>query len=439
MEPYLEFLNAHADFVQSFRIDSLDRTGVPVVSASAWGATTAHGVGYGETEVEAARSAYGECVESLAGLRYARRVQPVALDIEQAAARGAVLPDTLSPVAGTSTPDGELLWVEARTLGGDKRLVPLEAAVTNAKEWSIAAGERVPAFPPITNGQGAAFAGDRLRAVRHGLCEVLQRDVNWSQFKALDTGRVVASKGIVEVALDVRLKYAGQAFGVHSFHASAAETDETLAPITRTSTGEGADPDPRVAARKAVLELCSSRCRKQFFFTAEALRVAPSSYRERMVPSKTPLQEHGWNLTDRFDALLGDATALQRVTDKITHVSEVVAMPPPYPTTAPLERLGAEILVIDMTEPGDAAHVVKVVVPGLEAEVLSHHRIGPRALERLTLRLPQVVHQGDSPGPGWRHAAGAWVDVDALRALAEPFLPLYREPDRHAYVSTNPE
>jgi hypothetical protein len=92
--------------------------------------------------------------------------------------------------------------------------------------------------------------------------------------------------------------------------------------------------------------------------------------------------------------------------------------------------------VCDLTAPDDLASVARVTVPGLEAEVLSHHRIGPRALAALRLRLPHVVWDGPSaPGPDWARAAGAWVDREELRRLAAGFLPLYREPDRHAYVA----
>jgi hypothetical protein len=117
-------------------------------------------------------------------------------------------------------------------------------------------------------------------------------------------------------------------------------------------------------------------------------------------------------------------------------------MPAVYPagaTPALLAAAGLEVVVCELTEPGDLARVARVTVPGLEAEVLSHHRIGPRALAALRLRLPHAVWDGPAaPGPGWAAAAGAWVDRGELRRLAAGFLPLYREPDRHAYVAPAP-
>ena len=449
-ETYRAYLAAHAELVETFALTDLDRTGVPVVSASAWGDPSAHGVGYGETPEEAERSALGEAVETLAAARFAARCAPEALTVGEAVARGGIHPDALSPVAGTRVDDlTELLWLPARTWpAGEQRLLPLEAVVTCGAEFALAAPGREPLFPPITNGLGAAPADEPDRAVRHGLMELLQRDVNWSQFKALDTGRAVDARAalpelalpLAAVGIDVRLKYAGQAFGAHVFFAAAADADPDLAPVARTSTGEGADPDPRVAARKAVLELCSSRCRKQFFFGGEeALRVASEEYRRRAEVRTSAAVESGWDLTERFEALLGDPEAVERLVERITHLREEVPLPPAYPaeaTPALLAAAGLEVLVCELTEPGEAARVARVTVPGLEAEVLSHHRIGPRALAALRLRLPHTVWDGPAaPGPGWAAAAGAWVDREELRRLAAGFLPLYREPDRHAYVA----
>ena len=83
------------------------------------------------------------------------------------------------------------------------------------------------------------------------------------------------------------------------------------AAVARTATGEGADEDPRVAARKALLEFCSSRSRKQLFFGGEdALRVAPDAYRERVTVGARAMREGRWDLTERFDALLGSPDQL---------------------------------------------------------------------------------------------------------------------------------
>ncbi len=433
-EAYRAYLAARCDEVQAFPIDGLDRLGVPVWNASAWDAVSAHGVGYGETPAEAERSAFGEAVETMAAARWPAVAAPVELELREALAQGGVHPAALSLVAGTALGERDrLLWVEARTWPlGERRLLPLEAVVTSPSEFAAAAPAGwTPLFPPITNGLGAGAGGREglERAVAHGLRELLQRDLNWSQFKALDTGRAVAADAVAPdlvarlraAGVEPVLKHSGTAFGVHAFHCAGVDRDPALPAVARTATGEGADEDPRVAARKALLEFCSSRARKQFFFGGPgALGVAPPAYRDRVAAlAPKAATELGWDLVERFDALLGDPAALERVVARITQVRETVPLPPP----GTLDLGDAEVVVVPLTAPDEEAQVARVTVPGLEAEVLSHHRIGPRALARLRERLPEAVR-----------ADGA-VDVALLERLAADFLPLYREPDRHGYAS----
>jgi YcaO-like protein with predicted kinase domain len=451
---YRAYLKPGAELVQIFAIDGLDRTGIAVCNATAWGEHSAQGIGYGDTPEQAMIGALGEATEGLAAARYATAATVRELTVTQAAREGGVHPARLSLVVGTELDDdARLLWVSARTWPGDEpRLLPLEAVTTNTSEFRRAAaafGVHEPLFPPITNGLGAAGFGDRERAIRHGLHELLQRDLNWSQFKALDTGRFVDPRRVApdlaqraEVAgLQLRLKYAGSTLGVHSLHCSAV--DGSTSAIARTATGEGADPDPLTAGRKAILELCASRCRKHFFFGGEAaLAIAPAEYRERARKiARSRDRELGWDLAARFDDLLRDPVALDAVIKRITHVSERVELPAASAAdvlAGALQNEGLEAIVADLTADEEPVHVVKVVVPGLEAEVLSHHRLSDRGVGRLAERCPNLVARGAAaPGPGWQRVvtqdAEAWIDVAAMEHFTAPFLPLYREPDRHAY------
>jgi YcaO-like protein with predicted kinase domain len=455
---YREYLQSRMEPLHVFAIDALDRTGVPVWNATAPGQLGASGIGYGETPEAAMLGALGEAAEGAAAARYAARAPVRQLSVAEARRAGGVHPARLSLVAGTTVNDDtRLLWVPARTWPDDQpRLLPLEAVVTTATEFQRAAaplGSREPLFPPITNGLGAAGFLGRERAIRHGLLELLQRDLNWSQFKALDTGRMVdprqvapsIARCIAEAGLELRLKYAGSTLGVHALHCSAVDAAGATVPIARTATGEGADPDPIVAGRKAILELCASRCRKRFVFGGEAaLRIAPAQYREHARKiARSDAREVGWDLVGRFDDLLGDPDALDAVVERITQVGRAVELPAAsaadvLPGT--LQAEGWEVIVVDLTAEDEAAHVVKVVVPGLEAEVLSHHRLSDRGVARLAERCPSLVARsaGDL-GPGWQRVvtqdAPAWVDVDAMKQLTARFLPLYREPDRHAYTA----
>jgi ribosomal protein S12 methylthiotransferase accessory factor YcaO len=456
IDAYSVYLDSHADLLQIFAIDALDRTGVAVWNASAWGEHEAHGVGYGESPEHAMLGALGEAAEGLAAARYATRAPVRELTVAEAVREGGVHPARLSLVAGSVVDDDtRLLWVPARTWPGDQpRLLPLEAVTTTAGEFRRAAaahGPREPLFPPITNGLGAGGVDARERAIRHGLQELLQRDLNWSQFKALDSGRTVdpgqlapdLTRRVEAAGLELRLKYAGSALGVHALHCSAVDATGGTVAIARTATGEGADPDPLVAGRKAILELCASRCRKRFFFGGEAaLAITPPRYRERARKiARSSHRELGWDLVERFDDLLGDPAALDAVVGRVTHVSELVALPPASPEDVLAGALlaeGFEAIVADLTADDEPAHVVKVVVPGLEAEVLSHHRLSDRGVARLAERCPSLVARaGAAPGAGWQRVvtqeAQAWIDVVAMQRLTAPFLALYREPGRHAY------
>jgi YcaO-like protein with predicted kinase domain len=455
---YRAYLESGTELVEVFAIDALDRTGIPVWSVTAWGEHNTGGVGYGEVPEHAMLGALGEATEGLAAARYASRAPVRELTVAEATRAGGLHPARLSLVAGTNV-DGDtpLLWVPARTWPDDEpRLLPLEAVTTSLAEFQRAAaalGPRKPLFPPITNGLGAGGFAGRERAIRHGLHELLQRDLNWSQFKALDTGRVVdplrvapdIARRVAMAGLELRLKYAGSRLGVHALHCSAVDASGATVAIARTATGEGADPDPVVAGRKAILELCASRCRKHFFFGGEAaLTVAPPQYRKRARKiARSTQRELGWDLVARFDDLLGDAAALDAVVERITHVSEIVELPSAAGADVlpgALQAEGLEVIVADLTADDEPAHVVKVVVPGLEAEVLSHHRLSGRGVTRLAERCPRLVARSAAgPGPGWQRVVTedgpAWVDVHAMKQLTARFLPLYREPDRHAYTA----
>jgi YcaO-like protein with predicted kinase domain len=454
---YRDYLGRRAELVQTFAIDALDHLGIPVWNATAWSSSPAHGVGYGERPEQAELGALGEAAEGLAATRFAETASVVELSVAEAMQLGGVHPARLSLVAGTRLDDAApLLWVEAYTWpGGERRLLPLEAAVTSVDEFARAAAafpDRSPLFPPITNGLGAGGSRDRQRAVRHGLLELVQRDLNWSQFKALDTARTIdvaqvapeIAQTLSAAGLDLRLKYSGQTLGVHALHCAAVDRGGRTVPIARSATGEGADPDPVFAGRKAILEMCASRCRKRFFFGGEAaLAVAPPEYRQRARRvARTQARELGWDLVARFDELLRDGGTLDSVVERITAVGDVVPLPPACDRDEPWDGLaaaGREAIVVALTSVEEPAQVVKVVVPGLEAEVLSHHRLSARGVRRLAQRCPPLVRCcAKTPGPGWRRVVAdgepSWVNIVAMEEIAAPFLPLYREPDRHAYA-----
>ena len=87
-------------------------------------------------------------------------------------------------------------------------------------------------------------------------------------------------------------------------------------------------------------------------------------------------------------------------------------------------------------------HVVKAVVPGLEVETMSYHRIGERGVRKLMERNSPLVGLGDPPAgaapvrlpPGAAdHLGGApWLDVAEVDRIVGRLYPLYREPEVHS-------
>ena len=107
-----------------------------------------------------------------------------------------------------------------------------------------------------------------------------------------------------------------------------------------------------------------------------------------------------------------------------------------------LTGAGFDILVADFTPPGHASHSVKVIVPGIEVETMSYHRIGERGVKKLLARGDALAGLGAPPegahrvhltaeaearlgGPAWFHTRLAKRKLGGLYAL-------YREPERHA-------
>ena len=102
-----------------------------------------------------------------------------------------ILACSACPPAARWSEDDTLDWVEARRWGSDEPvLVPAEWVAAYPDQL---ADEGPWLIPPITNGLGAGFILDH--ALAHGLMELLQRDGNVLQYRALDRGMVVALEG----------------------------------------------------------------------------------------------------------------------------------------------------------------------------------------------------------------------------------------------------
>lgn len=451
--------------VSVFRIDHLDRTGVPVVQANLIlenePATT--GYGYGFTEVEAEVGALGElCEEVHCGAHVARAPRVTGSYAALSRERAVVDPLTLCLAAGSDyTPDLELPWIEARRWpSGEAVLVP--------REWVAAypyqLGEAPRLITPITNGLGAGF--DLEHAIAHGIMEALQRDGNVVSYRALDRGAVVDVDSVPDpdvralmdrlqaLGIGVTVKLAATDFGMANLYVIGDDRGQPVAPIQVTACGEAVSPDRNRTLRKAVLEFCGSRARKAATHgPIPMLREAlPKDYVERQMRVAMLDEEEPRAMDAMVEWMEQDAGGLRaRLAGSVfsARSHRPFSSLPTVPASAVasskdrlallVSRLAAEglgVLYVDCSRPGDAVRVVKVIVPGLESETMSYHRIGWRGVRRLRDRDDPLVL--DTPREGAKRVllrpedearcgGPAWFDAALADRIVGKLYPMYRE------------
>jgi ribosomal protein S12 methylthiotransferase accessory factor len=425
--------------VVEFPIHGIDRLGIPVWTAACWTpkGVLCNGVGYGATDDEARRSAWGELWESWCVHRHVRAAPLVRAAYADVADR-AIDPLTLCLPAGSPyDPDRELAWIEAV----DGRLLPVEWVASRPADLPEGIDPADCLITPITNGLGAHE--DLERAARHGLRELQQRDGNSVAYRALDRGRVIdldepgdelgallarfADAGVRPV-----VKLADPVPGAFSVYA-VAHDDRPPHGLSLAACGEAADPDPRRAIRKALLELASSRSRRIFNHAPFAAfrHVLPAGYEDRVRAAPLPAEEgRALRATLRWVTL--DHETLRREIAPILAVRETVALsalgdpPPDEPATA-------DPVVVALSPPDAPMAAAKVVAPGLEVETMSYGRLGARNLERLVRAGERFAGRG-APPPGALPVRGAdgWLHPGRLAERVGPLYALYREPGRHS-------
>ncbi len=462
-----------------FSLHALDRLGVPVYYAAAFTPDdiALSGVGYGESDLLARTSALGEMVETygtFASFRHLPRRGGSYNDLRRA---GVLALDPLEcrlPVGTAYTHDRPLQWVEAtRWPDGALHWVPLEFAASNVGDTGP--GDWL--FTPITNGMGA---GDTLeRAIAHGLLELVQRDGNSLAYRALDQGVAIDLDAVDDPVvqglrdrltaegIDVLPKLASTAFGIANVYVVGAERDPRRAPhpVMLTACGEAAHPDRARALRKAMLEFCSSRVRKRFAHDRwdVVAPLLPEGYRARLERNPPGWDEEGRALDAMRDLMAqGPGAVVALIRDTVLSVrhrvpfSELPTVPAgslddPAALLADVAgRLGAEgleVWYVDVTPPGSPSRTVKVLVPELEVEGMSYHRIGARGVRLLAERgdglaginahggvadLPAGLARVPLTAEAEAELGGhAWFNVaEAERRLGRLYA-LYREPGEH--------
>ena len=458
-----------------FPVTDLDRVGVPVW-ATWWrsdrpGEAGSGGIGYGPTQAQARVGALGELVENASAARALRDTPPEGGSVRELRRRhgadAVVDPRLLGLPAGLPFDDDRpLQWLTVtRVRDGATVWAPAELV---ASEPTDLPGEPAPGgwlTTPVTNGLGAGTSWEQ--AARHALLEVLQRDGNGLTFRAMDAGHVIELAGVTDPAtrdaldrlegagVEVVAKLAATDFGMVNVDVVGAAPDDDV--LSATGCGEAVHPDREVALRKAVLELASSRARKQLMHgpVDRARALAPPEY-AAVVAAVDPAKDEPRVLRAMLEWLRLPQDAWRPVLDR-TVLREVDRTPFARLPTAPddvsladvtdrLAQEGFDVLVRDLTsaEAADAGvAAAKVLVPGLEVETVAYARIGERNLTRLLAAgRDDLVRVGTRP-PGWaqvhltdeaqqRIGGPAWLDREALDRLPGLLFPLYREPARHA-------
>jgi ribosomal protein S12 methylthiotransferase accessory factor len=458
--------------VRTFRIDGLDRTGIVTVQANLvlGDEPAADAYGYGFAEDEAAAGALGELAEEGHMQAFCRRA-PRTLGsyahlVRERGERGVCDPRTVMLPAGCAwTPDTPMVWIEARRWGSEEPvLVP--------QEWVAAYHHHLPPgtetlITPITNGLGAGF--DLPHAIAHGIMELTQRDGNVLSFRALDRGVVVDTAGADEEvsallaklrALGIRplVKCASTSLGLANIYVVGDEANPRF-PIQVTACGEASHPSRAKALRKALLEFCGSRQRKAASHgPIEALRgTFGADFLDQELSVVNLGEEEPRALAAMAEWVSLDAAELRRrLADTV--LSERRRIPfARLPEVEPeaiadgaarlsllaerLAREGMEILYLDTSPSGSPVRTVKVIVPGLECETMSYHRIGWRGVRRLRARGDALILDAPREGakrvvlrPEDEERAGgpAWFDAALADRIVGGLYPLYREPSPFA-------
>ena len=431
--------------VELFALSPLDRTGVACWNAiflngdgTRWHGVVPHGVGYGVDDASAIIGTTGELAEAVHSAvqiwKMPRRTASYAALRAECGERGVADPVSLIlPAGSTVDADTALEWVPAhRWPQGETVWVPIDIAACSVGDLSPG---YVPFTTPITNGLGAGPTLDF--AIGHGIGELLQRDGNGTGFRAMDRGialtfgpdepRDPRTRALLaeldRLGIEVIPKFATDEFGTANVYCVGAERPGVAAayPIMVTAAGEASSLDREHALRKALFEFAAARVRKVFSHArlADIAGVAPADYLERFRAHHTLGGEESRSLTAMVDWLRLDQPSMRNLlADTVLSrqatkpFSELPTWDGPLAGTGQVEEFARrfalhemEILYLDFSPPGHpGVRVVKAIVPGLEVETMSYHRIGARGVRKLLDRGSKLVGLGAPPGRG---AAGA--------------------------------
>jgi len=463
-----------------FSLSPFDRLNVPNQTATFFppDGRTRGGTGYGLSDEAALVSALGETTEEFSASRAVSSMTLTEGSFEELTRkfgeRGVCDPLTLCLEAGSEySPQMSRRWVTTKRYGtGETVYVPIEFVATYRGD--VTGGGYSPLVVPITNGLGAGTSPEM--ALSHGLLELLQRDGNGLQIRALasttevDTATItdLESKRLLDefdaAGVDVHIKVASTDDGCNLYvvgvdHEGVAGAN----PLVALAGGEASHPVASVALRKALLEWAAARARIAFMHGSlrEVERLAPPDYVSRLRRDFSPNGDEPRALEAMKRWVQLPLEEVRREMERVLKVEKLVPFSdlPSAPdelgddkialSSEVARRLQAQdldILVADFSEAAGLSGGVcalKVIVPGLEVETLSYGRIGERNVRRLMNRTDIRLAGVGSPPQGAKRVhlteeakerlgGEAWFDPRVQEQIVGPLYCFYREPGRHS-------
>lgn len=464
-----------------FSLSPFDRLDVPNQTATFFPPDdrTRGGTGYGLSPDAALVSALGETTEEFSASRAVSQIEPLEGSFEQLlhrfGRRGVCDLLTLCLEAGSDySPQMPRRWMATRRYGTDETVwVPVEFVATYRGD--VAHGGYQPLVVPITNGLGAGTSPEM--ALAHGLLELLQRDGNGLQIRALASTTEIDPQSVTDpeakrlierfdaAGVDVCIKVASVKNGFVNLYVVGLDRDESGGglPLMGLAGGEASHPVAAVALRKALLEWAAARARVAFMHgpLETVARLTQPDYLPRMRPQVHPEHEEPRALSAMkrwvglsLPEVRREMARVLRV-EKLIPFSDLPAAPEGLEADSPvlskevarrLQNEGLDILVADFSQAANlkgGVCALKVIVPGLEVETLSYGRIGERNVRRLMNRTDvRLAGVGRAPEGAKRvHltqdaqerlGGEAWLDPRAVEEVVGPLYCFYREPGRHA-------
>lgn len=359
----------------------LDRIGIPVYAsirpAAASGSLCVN-AGKGARKIDAEVGAYMEAIEfALAEYGVSGVTTHISTPAEVAASsQGSFSFNSLCPILGTSVdPNGRIDAVVANEIAGNGHsLLPAELIFI---PYGIEDGQLI--FGESSNGLCSGNSVEE--ATVHGLCELIERDVQSLDYFRDHSQKVVLDiysddvalmvTKIREAGLGLAVRYTPNIFGIPFFKAFLTEaSDHTPVSI---ATGSAAHPMKQIALVRSISEAAQSRLSHIHGGRDDIIR--RTSYFEKAgrhaeLQAIARLRNHAFENNDTINlSAIPDCECGTSIGSVLSFLLDA------------LNRAGIQTAYrVPLTKGSDELQVIRVVVPGLESFQPTLKRVGPRLL-----------------------------------------------------------